>query len=184
MRKSGMYRHEFPRLTTGEFFCAIPFFRRIGFTHPRQTMREVMNMLPEIELLQYIHKTADMGCQGLDAVIGRAEEPLRAVLRQQRAEYEDLRERAAEQIHARGREAGGVGMAAKASARVMTEGKLALDSSASKIAEMNIEGTSMGVAKTIRHLHDYRGDDEQARGLGERLLKTQQDGIEQMKAFL
>ena len=53
-----------------------------------------------------------------------------------------------------------------------------------KIAEMNIEGTSMGVAKTLRHLNDYRGDDPQARGLGEALLKAQQDGIEQMKPFL
>ena len=29
---------------------------------------EVTEMLPEMELFQYIYKTADMGCQGIDTV--------------------------------------------------------------------------------------------------------------------
>ena len=35
-----------------------------------------MSALPEMELLQYIYKTADMGCEGIDAVEKHAEEKM------------------------------------------------------------------------------------------------------------
>ena len=35
-----------------------------------------MENLPEMELLQYIYKTADMGCEGIDAVEKHAEQKL------------------------------------------------------------------------------------------------------------
>ena len=66
----------------------------------------------------------------------------------------------------------------------MSMGQLALDDSRSKIAEMMIQGTTMGIVKTIRHLNDYRGRDEAARGLGKRLLETQENNVERMKAYL
>lgn len=141
-------------------------------------------MLPEIELLQYIHKTADMGCEGIETVLGHASEPLKSTLFQQQSEYQNLRSQAAEMIQAQGEKASGAGMAAQASARVMTEGKLALDSSPSKIAEMTIQGTTMGVTKTLRHLNDYQGENQTVRALGERLLRAQEANIEQMKDFL
>ena len=57
-------------------------------------------------------------------------------------------------------------------------------SSAEKIAEMTIQGTTMGVTKTIQHLRDYDGEDESALRLGERLLKIQEENVEEMKRFL
>ena len=44
-------------------------------------------MLPEMELFQYIYKTADMGCQGIDTVEEHAEKRLREELRRERQEY-------------------------------------------------------------------------------------------------
>lgn len=41
-------------------------------------------MLPEMELFQYIYKTADMGCQGIDTVEEHAEKRLREELRRER----------------------------------------------------------------------------------------------------
>ena len=48
---------------------------------------EVTEMLPEMELFQYIYKTADMGCQGIDTVEEHAEKRLREELRRERQEY-------------------------------------------------------------------------------------------------
>lgn len=141
-------------------------------------------MLPEIELLQYIYKTADMGCQGIDTVDGRAEEKLKQELRREREEYDRLRDEADELIRLRGDEPGGVGMAARISSELMSKGQLAMDDSRGKIAEMMIQGTTMGIVKTIRHLNDYAGDDAQARSLGHRLLKAQEENVERMKAYL
>ena len=77
----------------------------------------------------------------------------------------------------------GVGPMARSSSRVMSAGKLSLDSSDSKIAEMTIQGNNMGVTKTIEHLHDYAGGGE-AEKLAKKLLATEQANVEQLKPFL
>lgn len=50
--------------------------------------------------------------------------------------------------------------------------------------EMTIQGNNMGVSKTIEHLHDYDGDDEEVRQLVEKLLATEEANVEQLKPFL
>ena len=142
-------------------------------------------MLPETELLQYIHKTAEMGCEGIQAVIEYAEDPaLRTVLKDQMAEYQQLSHSAAELLHTRGEEPASVGTVAKASAELMSAGKLLLDRSTSKIAEMTIQGNNAGISKTLQHLHDYRGNDRPVRTLANRLLSTEQANVTQLQAFL
>lgn len=59
-------------------------------------------MLPEMELFQYIYKTADMGCQGIDTVEEHAEKRLREELRRERQEYQTIRDEADGYIRQRG----------------------------------------------------------------------------------
>lgn len=59
-------------------------------------------MLPEMELFQYIYKTADMGCQGIDTVEEHAEKRLREELRRERQEYRAIRDEADGYIRQRG----------------------------------------------------------------------------------
>ena len=87
-------------------------------------------------------------------------------------------------LQARGAEANGAGVMAKASAEVMSAGKLLLDRSGSKIAEMAIQGNHMGSTKTLQHLHDYRGSDPEALALTRRLLAAEEAGAEELKVFL
>ena len=143
-----------------------------------------MANLPERELLQYIYKTADMGCEGIDAVENHAEDKLLEELKRERVEYENVRSDADLLIRRGGVTPDGTGMMAKLSTDMMTAGQMAMDDSRSKIAEMMIQGTTMGIVKTIRHLKDYEGDDKEARELGERLLDIQEENVEKMKAYL
>ena len=143
-----------------------------------------MENLPEMELLQYIYKTADMGCEGIDSVEKHAEQKLLDELRRERNEYESVRSDAEQMIRGKGDEPSGTGTMAKMSADVMTAAEMMMDDSRGKIAEMMIQGTTMGIVKTIRHLKDYEGQDEEARQLGERLLKLQEENVEKMKAYL
>ena len=85
--------------------------------------------LPETELLQYVHKTADMGCQGLKSVLDYADGSLRSALESQLKEYQNLRTQAAGLLRARQENPGSAGALARASAEAMTFGKLMLDSS-------------------------------------------------------
>lgn len=141
-------------------------------------------MIPENELLQYVYKTADMGVAGIEAVLEfTTSSELKKVLRDQMSEYVGCRTQAEQLLAARSDGSTGVNPIAKMSAQAMATGKLLLDASASKIAEMTIQGNSMGVSKTLRHLHDYTQNDD-ARRLAEDLLRIEQANIEQLKAFL
>lgn len=62
--------------------------------------------------------------------------------------------------------------------------KLMADPSASKIAEMMIQGNTMGMTQSLRNLNDYPGKDERVRDLASKLLRTEEANIEQMKKFL
>lgn len=141
-------------------------------------------MLPEMELLQYIYKTADMGCQGIETVRERAKGKLKEELGREHEEYGHIRKAADGMIRQAGDTPGGVGTMARISSEMMSMGQLALDDSRGKIAEMMVQGTTMGIVKTIRHLNDYQGQDEAARSLGKRLLQTQESNVERMKAYL
>ncbi|MCI5847321.1 MAG: hypothetical protein SOZ54_07325 [Candidatus Limiplasma sp.] len=141
-------------------------------------------MLPEMEMLQYVYKTADMGCEGIDAVESHAEEKLLKELKRERAEYEHIRGQADQLIRRRGDMPGGTGPMAKLSADLMSAIQMSMDDSRGKIAEMMIQGTTMGIVKTIRHLRDYDGQDDEPRALGQRLLDTQESNVEKMKAYL
>ena len=142
-------------------------------------------MMREEELLQYVHKTADMGCEGLQSVLGYVDnERLKDTLKGQMETYRELKKEAEHLLQARGAEANGAGVMAKASAEVMSAGKLLLDRSGSKIAEMAIQGNHMGSTKTLQHLHDYRGSDPEALALTRRLLAAEEAGAEELKVFL
>ena len=114
----------------------------------------------------------------------RMEKKLLQELKRERNEYESIRSDADQMIRKGGDEPEGTGMMAKFSADMMTAGQMMMDDSRSKIAEMMIQGTTMGIVKTIRHLKDYEGQDEKARQLGERLLNIQEENVEKMKAYL
>ena len=142
-------------------------------------------MLPEIELLQYIHKTAEMGCQGILTVLSHTKNTsLHQVLEEQRAEYQKLGREAERLLSARGEDATKLGAMAKISSELMANGQMLFDDSVSKIAEMTIQGNNMGVSKTLQHLHDYHGEDEGVRSLTRKLLATEEANVEQLKSFL
>ena len=142
-------------------------------------------MMHDTELLQYVYKTADMGCEGIQSVLDYTQSvPLKNKLQDQYREYQDLRSQAQSLLEARQEKPEGVGTITKLSTDVMTAGKMMVDRTDSKIAEMTIQGNQMGINKTIKHLHDYSGDNDSARALAEKLLATEQANAEQLKSFL
>lgn len=140
--------------------------------------------MEEEKLLQYVHKSADMGCAGIRAVLDYVENgPLEKTLREQMGTYQNLEQEAERLLREQGAQAGGVGPVARASTEVLSAGKLLMDRSPSKIAEMTIQGNNMGISKTLQHLHDYHGSGP-AKDLAQRLLSAEEAGVEQLKAFL
>ena len=142
-------------------------------------------MITETELLQYIHETAEMGVEGIADVLDYAEDKqMHDILSTQMREYENLEKDAEKLLRRYGEDPKDVGVMAKTGARVMSAGKLMTDRSISKIAEMTIEGNTMGITKTIKHLHDYSGNDPKVVDLTNTLLETQRRNVEQLQRYL
>ena len=102
----------------------------------------------DIELLQYVHETAEMGIEGLNSLDGQVrDDSLRRVLSQQGAEYRQIADQAERLLRSLGEEPRDPGLLAKVSAEVMSTFKTLADPSASNIAEMVIQGNTMGATK-------------------------------------
>ncbi len=144
-----------------------------------------MTLLSENQLLNHIYQTAEMGREGIQSVLKYTEEPkLTSALTSQLTEYERLQNAAGAMLHERGEPPKGLGPVAKASSEVMSTMKAMTDRSPANIAEMMIQGSTMGVTKSLRTIRDCDVKDGEVRRLADRLLKTEQANIEEMKRFL
>ena len=139
----------------------------------------------DVELLQYIHKTAVMGIEGLEDVAPRIhDEALKKAVSSQIKEYREITNTSSELLRGLGETPNDPGAMAKISSEVMSAVETMMDDSPSKIAEMVIRGNTMGVTKSIKHLNDYSGDDLKVKRLAEKLIATEEANVEQMKSFL
>lgn len=142
-------------------------------------------MLSENQLLNHIYQTAEMGREGIQSVLKYTDEPgLASALSGQLTEYEKLQNAAGSLLQARGEAPKGLGPMAKASSEVMSTVKAMADRSPANIAEMMIQGSTMGVTKSLRTIRDCDVKDVTVRRLADQLLKTEQANIEEMKQFL
>ena len=138
------------------------------------------------ELLKFVYENAKMGETTLPLVIGMVSRPdLRRALSSQLTEYCAICDEAGDRLRKDGvspKKPGGVKSA-------MAETKLHWDGivgrSPRQIAEMMIRGSTMGTVQMSKRMHDYRYTaGAEALALADRLLKTEENNIEQMKAFL
>lgn len=60
----------------------------------------------------------------------------------------------------------------------------AMDRSASHIADMLIQGATMGVVEITKARNSYADADAEAQGIASNLITRQQDAIDRLKAFL
>ena len=142
-------------------------------------------MSSENQLLGHIYQTAEMGREGIRSVLKYAREPkLVDVLNSQYDEYGRLQNAAGSLLQARGEAPRGLGPVAKASSEVMSTVKAMADHSPANIAEMMIQGSTMGVTKSLRTIRTCDVKDEGVRRLADKLLKTEQANIEEMTRFL
>lgn len=142
-------------------------------------------MLDETQLLNHIYQTAEMGQEGIQSVLKYTDHPeLIRTLNSQLSEYGKLQSSAGSMLQARGETPKGLGTMTKISSEAMSAMKAMTDRSATNIAEMMIQGSTMGVTKSIRTIRDCDLKDESVRKLADKLLKTEQTNIEELKQFL
>ena len=145
-------------------------------------------MINDEQMLNSICETADMGRESLRQVLEKTgDSALKGALRTQMSEYDNdynlalemLQQSGPKEKHPRARPI------TKAESQITVNLKTAFgQNKESQIAEMVIQGSSMGVVKITKELHDYSGGNQAVKQLAERHLQTEQNNIEEMKKFL
>lgn len=139
------------------------------------------------ELLCYIYKNVKMGSDAIIDLMPRVENSeFRTALTEQLSGYEKFADEAEKQLTPLGikpREE-------KMMKKVMTKMGIAMntmaDSSVGHLAEMLIQGSTMGITDMTKHVREFEGEGcpEQALRLGRDLITFEQNNIEKMKTFL
>ncbi len=138
------------------------------------------------ELLALIHKNAAMGVatipQAMSLPQSRAMgEVLESQLREYRTITAHCQSVAKNQNHPLPRTSG----FSRTMSNAMLHAQTMMDPSTSKLAEMMIQGSTMGTVQMTRKLHQYSGEvNPEVLQLGQQLLKMEERNIQEMKRFL
>ena len=142
-------------------------------------------MLDDKEMLQFIMKTAEMGCRGINAIKHYANsEEMSNALRSQNIEYGRIYHNAYNMVRERNQPSWHVSPMSNSMAKMVVNRQMKNDSSDPHIAEMMIRGNTIGVQKTSRRIRQYNKSDESISKLAQKLMATEQANIEEMKSYL
>ncbi|WP_195543512.1 hypothetical protein [Massiliimalia timonensis] len=137
------------------------------------------------QLYQFIYENATMGKDTVKHLLTVTEEKeMETLLTDQLSEYSDISEKARKALEQRKVEAQKIGPLTKMSTDLMINFNLIKDRSASHMAEMMTQGSTMGIVEITKQLKDFPKADDSAKRLGNKLLKMEEHNIDQLKAYL
>ena len=137
------------------------------------------------KLLNDVYQNARMGMQAIPHLMNMTEDPeFRSVLDNQLTEYTKISDKASEMLKKRCVTPEDVSPVSKVSSYVMTEMKTLTDKSPSKMAEMMIQGSSMGITTMIKAIHDHPKADKNVTNLAERLVEIEERNIRELREYL
>ena len=138
-----------------------------------------------VELLNFIYKNAEMGKQTLPQLLEVCEDAsFREVILSQLREYQEICEAAASMAREEHQEAKGIGAMAKISSYLSVNMNTMIDKTSSHLAEMMMQGSNMGIIEITQKLREYGDADGAVLALGQKLLKTEERNLEQLKKCL
>lgn len=143
-------------------------------------------MIDAVKMLEAMTQTADMGRDSLQHILGKTRNSqLSAALEKQRTQYDQTYQAAEQMLRAKGKGPRKIGGAIKLYSHAVSDIKtMTAENKTSKIAEMVIQGSTMGVTEMIKQLHNYHGSDPTLRDLAQNQIQTQEANMDEMKKFL
>ena len=137
------------------------------------------------DVLSSILKTTQMGQVGIRAVLkSKVSEPLRTALEDQLAEYDKVEDEAHALAAENGWSLEELNPTVKKMAHMMTRTRLSYGYINSKTAAMMIQGNTRGMIKGLKNLNHYSNSDPHIAALANRLIRCEEDNIQQMQGFV
>lgn len=137
------------------------------------------------QLLNDIYQNCQMGIHAIPQLLKITKnEPFKNALDIQLTEYQKIAGRAENMMKTRHEKPEDISGMARLSSYLMTEMKTMKDSSVSHMAEMMIQGNTMGMTAIMRRMGEHPHADRNVTDLAEDLLATEVRNIRDMKQFL
>ena len=137
------------------------------------------------KLLQAVVEKGRMGESACDQLVARTDDlEMRKELLLEKRHYAGAAQEAELRLAALGERPRPKGAAARAGLWMGMRLNTMLDPSAAHVAEIAIQGATMGVVELTRARNSLAEADAQAQGVASNLITRQQEAIERLKAFL
>jgi hypothetical protein len=138
-----------------------------------------------VELLNFIYQNSQMGIKTISQLIEIVEdEEFKKHLESQHKEYMEIHKAAKSMLNENGYDEKGISAFEKIRTYLMIEMQTMTDKSTSHISEMLIIGSNMGVINAIKNIKKYSDAEPEIINLMKRLLKFEENNIQELKAFL
>ena len=135
--------------------------------------------------LNAIYQNIRMASDSLETLLPKTEQtPLYTEMNQELETYRQLEHKTQELLSAYQTAPQEPGMLNKAAAWTGIQLNSALDTSTSHLADMLIQGSSMGATDLARRVKEFCGCDKPVTALGQEVLTFEQNNIEQLKKYL
>ena len=138
----------------------------------------------EVNVLDELNKGACMGMDAIKFILDKVEDnELRSFLEKQYDEYEDMSEKIHKVYPNVKKEPHETSAMNKAMTWYGIEMKTMMDSTTSKLAELLMQGTNMGIIEG-RRLLNQKSTDEEVHSLVQEYVNMQEKAVERLKDFL
>ena len=137
------------------------------------------------ELLNFVFQNSQMGVDTIKQLLGIAEDvDFKKHLESQYKEYEEINSAAKKALNEHGNDEKGISKLEQIKTYLMINMQTMVDKTASHIAEMLIIGSNMGIIDAVKNLKKYKNAEHEILNLMEKLLKSEENNIQQLKKFL
>ena len=137
------------------------------------------------QLIDRVYENVRMASYAIDCIIEKIENPeLAELLRKQNKFYLD--EVSAIQSFARnvGYEPKDVNVMAKGMSYMSIKTKTLINNDSPKLAEMLVQGTTMGITDTLKAKTEFPTDNEDLKEIADRIVKHEEEFVDSLKTFL
>ncbi|SMC56551.1 hypothetical protein [Papillibacter cinnamivorans] len=144
-----------------------------------------MNFNNEAALLCGVYHGADIGCDSIRTLLPKVKNPeFRSDLKTQYQQYQEIQNQAEEQLKTLGQCPEAASLPAKMGIMASIHLNTLANRETSHLANMMIQGSTMGITEMTKALNHYGPGDPKVRSLAENLVNTEQGNIERMKKYL
>lgn len=137
------------------------------------------------ELLNFIYQNSQMGVDTINQLVDIVEDDeFKRHIEAQYSEYKEIHQASKKLLNENGYDEKGISALEKIRTYLMINMQTLTDKSSSHVAEMLIIGSNMGVINAVKNLKKYKNAEPSIISLMERLLKYEEDNVQQLKKFL